>query len=646
MKIRHGLPMSVLCFVIVIVATACPGQPPAKPEEVAPPPPPVVVETLDIISSSDVYRLARDAVLPLAEKYLGMSNTVVLVNMTGFTGSDSWRFKPDVPVKDFNYENFLSKYPYFIDSFEGGMQEAVLSKDGKGFERLRLSSLNPDVRQQVLDGKLVFGTSVLSATSWTELAKNPVNAKLPYTRMLQYSIENVIYERGKYIGILVNFRLLDLSRGTILYNATTVLRTKQFPEDQMASLGQLRLTIPEAQLNAPAAAIARAIKNTDTKAFSNSIALIKNDDFSVFGGFPVTKEDFVVEDWLQGFFASIPDVVTVEKLNKKEYKQPWQLTNSVSNINPVQIGQASDFPGFYGARFLVSYRILWKTLEGTRKSGDGGFELADQILGIYLKIIDLGANNTIVYADFLPLGTFEAMESNVLYRCFSYARKFETPAKTLAEKALLQPGSSLMLINRRMEIANNYVAKNDTVADLLRSRSDSSDTASIWKQYRDTDKVLSAYGTALVEDTSYGEFDQLNILFALNLMSSWFEEGLTGALLARGISVAEKIDELYSRSQIFRLQQASPSDMELRYLSPILLQQWGPSIKSFYNVDKFLYFSFNDNMTPLGKHSKVPAAYALSRFYPLLSDSPDSLQLGLVDVDSGNYLFKQDFNIK
>jgi len=103
---------------------------------------------------------------------------------------------------------------------------------------------------------------------------------------------------------------------------------------------------------------------------------------------------------------------------------------------------------------------------------------------------------------------------------------------------------------------------------------------------------------------------------------------------------------VYARYLLRRTGGRSDSPVEMQSLSPLMLSLWGASIKEYYNVDRIVYFSFMDTMTPEASHIKVPSGSRLARYSPVVSDAPDSLQLPVVNVISGDYSFKRDFPLK
>jgi hypothetical protein len=128
---------------------------------------------------------------------------------------------------------------------------------------------------------------------------------------------------------------------------------------------------------------------------------------------------------------------------------------------------------------------------------------------------------------------------------------------------------------------------------------------------------------------------------SINLMQSWFEDGLVTALLDADANLYEKLESLYSRALV-RLDDEPSTAL----LSPLLLSSWSATVKKYYNLDRIVYFSLMDTKAPASRHVKVPDDCALARYFPFVSFEPDSLQVSVVNVTSGDYEFKRDFPLE
>jgi hypothetical protein len=697
-------------------------------------PPPVTEPEKPIgINTSDVYRLAQEALQPVADQYVERGDRILLAPVWSFYKSDGWRFVPtplEIPqdvfegriqpraqslfkpptglgesrevtllrdifvldsgkkvytlktdvekydelllgrtlagvgysgVDPFVLAEFSGRNPYFIDSLESGMLAAVLKKQGKGFERLQASGVSDDALADHQAGKLVFGTNPLKFSTWKELQDS--NKPNGVQKLLMYSVDNVISAETEYIGFQLTFRLVDVARGgRVLWNGTKTMTSKDFPKEKVPFLGALRLTLPQQGTGAQRDAFARTLRDQGVKMPMNAV-LVKIDDIPVFGSYPVTREDFAVEGALQGLFGSISGVNVVEKLYKRQYKEPWQMAHAVHYVNPLLSGDYAEFQNYYGARYMIGYRVLWKTIQGVQVlKGDKDLELASKILGIYVKVVDMGASGKIVLSDFITLGTDSELDKSVLYRCFQRTKSFTAMATALRDAGVINDTTNIALINRRMEIANTYIGESapaegfmlarlpaGTPDYLMRSSYDAYEVLRIFgkkdEKAAEAAKPASSDGKAEAPKTLTKE-EEWNLAIAVNLMQAWFEDGLATALLAGDAAPNEKLESLYSRYLLRKSGGQNDSTVDLLFLSPLLLSQWGATLKTYYNLDKLVYFSLMETSVPASQHIKTPAGSPLARYFPMVSFEPDSLQVSVVNVSSGDYEYKQDFALK
>ncbi len=636
---------------------------------------------------------------------------------------------------NFSLNEFVKANPYFIDSFESGLLSAVLKKQGKGFERLVTPAMDlkdvPDESQKslkdLLAGRLVFGTDMINFSTWSNVQKTYDPNKI--SKLLMYSINNVVaMGMMDYVGIQVSFRLIDIARGgKILWSGTKSLLSDKFPKEKTPFLGTLRLTIPPQAVSAQKDAFVRSLRDQGVR--SMTAVLMKIDDIPIFGSYPITREDFAVENALEGFFGSFQlsstqTVTIVDKLFPRQYKQPWQLAHAVHYINPVLGGDYTQFKNYYGAQYMIGYRVLWKKIQGVQLlQGEKDLELSGKILGIYIKIIDMADNGRVVLSDFLTLGTDAELDQSVLYRCFARTRSFTGLADALRSAGVVTDTTHTALINRRMEIANNYISditagqtpgnEKPSAEDFILNRiPPGSDQQALMMSYFDAYEVLRTFGEPIpkvppsfwskmgfggkkkAEDT-LTPTQELNLTVAINLMQTWFEDGLCTALVAGDAAPNEKMESLYSRYLILKsVRLANPKAAntdadteEMLYLSPLLISKWismapppvtpaapaaapaagsattagaaaaapaapvAPAatittLKSYYGVDKIIYFSLLETAVPSSAYIQPPSKSPIARYFPLVASDPDSLQVSVVNVNSGDYEFKQDFPLK
>ena len=219
-----------------------------------------------------------------------------------------------------------------------------------------------------------------------------------------------------------------------------------------------------------------------------------------------------------------------------------------------------------------------------------------------------------------------------------------------------------------MEIANNYIGEKTAAEGFILNRlPGGKDQNALMMAYYDAYEVLRTFGQTDEQTTTkkkttsdangqteedWTPAQELNMTMAVNLMQAWFEDGLCTALVTGDAAPNEKMESLYSR---FLLQKSArmaaiPADApdEMLYLSPLLLSKWGSvsPLKSYYGIDKIIYFSLLETGTPASAYIKPPFSSPIARFFPLVASDPDSLQVSVVNVVSGDYEFKQDFALK
>ncbi|MGA2641023.1 MAG: hypothetical protein ABSG21_08970 [Spirochaetia bacterium] len=726
-KFRHFAIPAVLMGLLTLFA-GCPTVP--------------VKEVPVGINNSDVYRLAQEALQPVADQFVERGDRILLVNTTSFYGSDAWRFAPIPPefpqdafeniirpaaretftksdspelkllgnafsletskqdaskkvytlkttaegysdlllgrilhaahwsgINPFSLTEFVHANPYFIDSFESGLLRAVLKKQAKGFERLESAAADQGNLKDRLaqftkdhgEGRIVFGTNPLDFVAWKDMQK-----KYSVSKLLMYSVDNVIVSGTDYIGMQAAFRLVDIARGgRLLWSGTKTMTSEKFPPEKVPFLGAVRLTLPQQVTGGQRDAFGQALKDQGVKLPASAV-LMKIDDIPVFGTYPVTREDFAVENALQGLFSSIPGLTVVEKLYKRQYRQPWQMAHSVHYVTPLLGGDYNEFQNYYGARYMIGYRVLWKDLQGVQViQGDKDLELSGKLLGIYVKVVDMGDSGRIILSDFIPLASDSDLDRSVLYRCYGRTKALAVVPSALRDSGVITDTTRVLLVNRRMEIANNYIGEGTAAEGFITGRMLPPDQKPVTQKtvmmsYFNVYEVLRTFGEkkekkatplpaqggAAAPKETIDQTQELNLTMAVNLMQSWFEDGLCTALTAGDAAPNEKLESLYSRYFVVRSAAPKEPSEELLYLSPLLLSRWGQVLKGFYNVDKLVYFSLLETRTPSSPYIKIPISSPLARFFPLVSTQPDSLQVSVVNIATGDYEYKQDFALK
>ena len=310
---------------------------------------------------------------------------------------------------------------------------------------------------------------------------------------------------------------------------------------------------------------------------------------------------------------------------------------------------------------MIGYRVMWKTLQGVQLlQGDKDLELSGKILGIYVKIMDMADSGRVVLSDYLSFGTDAELDANVLYRCYARTKGFTGLAAALRSSGVVTDATHTSLVNRRMEIANNYIGEKTESEDFILNRlPKGKDQIALMMAYYNAYEVLRTFGQkpaktaeAKEDEQKWTPAQELNMTMAVNLMQSWFEDGLCSALVAGDAAPNEKMESLYSRyllqKSVRLADTAADVPEEMLYLSPLLLSKWGSTapLKSYYGIDKIIYFSLLETGTPASPYIKPPSSSPIARFFPLVAYDPDSLQVSVVNVVSGDYELKQDFPLK
>lgn len=573
-------------------------------------------------------------------------------------------------IAPFSLSEFSRLNPYFIDSLEGGMLAAVLARQAYGFERLSPAKLSAVAQAELRSGALVFGTSELDAMTWQEAMQTGKPG--PSQKMLQYSIENVVTDEKGYVGFWISLRLVDMAGGgKVLWSGSKAMMSKDFPVEMEPFLHGPELVLKEDLTADDSSALAAALKDQGLKGSANAV-LVKLDDISVFGSYPVTREDEAVERALEGYFGKIPGLSVVDKLYKRHYKAPWQYDNTVFNVNPFRGGDYAEFQNYYGARYMIGYRILWKDIQGTRLLDTvARAEITSRVLGIHYRVIDMGARGRIVASRFMKLAGSNDLDKSVLYRCYVQTADFEDLAAALKDAGVSGPGVNSALVNRRMEIAGLYrlgAAGASPAAPSLPSVNAVLDQKALMMAMFDAyDRVdrfddppepapAKSKGTADGSSSSgssgsgSGSDDKLptlkpederTVFAGISLMQSWFEDGLATALVSGDFNVYEKFEPFYSRTA-----RADEERLEDKFLSPLVLGAWNQTLGKYYGIDRVIYYSLMDTRAPQVNHYKLPEGSPLARYFPLASVAPDSLQVSVVNLASGDYEFRRDFSFK
>lgn len=560
-------------------------------------------------------------------------------------------------LSGFNVEDFLALRPYFIEYLENGFVRTIIENSGMGFERLDLVKIKENYMQEIYEEQIVFNTNFLKYDKWEDIKKD-----LGINKILIYSIKNIIDKSNIYIGMSLDFKLLDLDRnGKILWEGNRKAFSRDFPAFRMNELYTPNLTIPENLLQEKIEKI-KTICTDEGIPAPIDVVLLKIDDIPLIGSFPITVEDYAVEFALASQLSKFEDINILEKLYYRLYKKAWQFMNAIYYINPLLGGEYDEFEKYYGARFALGYRVLWKNQVGINFTGaDGEAGLMDKIIGIYVKLIDMLDNGRILYCDFIPIAPAESQENNFIYKSYKEVTdSLVSVIETIDGSGMVLKDEKLVVINKRMELLKNHLENSGTAIDSAYKVIEGADNITrllIYENIYDLLDMNKMWENGEVKkEVSDRTYDRISYILAANIVHSWYEEGLIHALVNKDFSVLEKMESIYSRYQIKnRFENYNIKDNI--FLSPLLLTEWGEYIKWIYDVDKVLYYS------PLEKH-KHEGIYLLppresaavkrkekqdqediAIYLPFLKYDLEWFLFSVLDINTGQYVYNKNFEL-
>ena len=595
---------------------------------------------------SMIYSIGQQAFAPIAEQFIKNRDRVLIVNTgEGFKGVGA-RYsvipekKEDTDVSIQSHDEYIEDHPFFIEYLENGFVRSILKNSGSGFERLNLANYSADYVNWLKEHEYIFNTSQLQYDWWHEIEN-----EFSVTKMLIYSVNRVVDNKNEYVGIQLGLKLIDVANGgKILWDSIENVVSKDYPENKMNHLDHYYVEIPQDSITAFNEDL--AIKMEDME-ISNPIdvILVKIDDISVFGNYPITIEDFIVEQELANKITALQDISVLEKLYKRRYKEEWQLINAVHYINPFMGGEYSEFEQYYGTRYMMGYKILWSEQLGEiETAGTDIINLKEKVLGIYVKIVDMADEGRILLSHFMPVASKDLIETNFIYKSFTAVNSLEQVTAAIEEQGSMEDMEKCVIINKRMEIFKNYLISSDSEYEA---------GINLFNTTRN-DSILTNY------DKVYGIFDDEKLkkikgdiyyILAVHLINGWFEEGLNHLLVNEGYSVIDKLESIYSRYLITEKYQRYGSENNI-FLSPLLLKEWGENIKNFYDVDKIIHYIALEKSVPDSDFvtpdiiTGEAQATELSQYYPILSYELEYLLFSILDVTTGDYLFDRNFNLE
>ena len=606
---------------------------------------------------SMVFDLGFDAFQPIAEKHVEAGDRVLIVNTGQWFQSLGRRFELEEEKKKkkkgeeekatiYEPTEYMVDHPFFTEYFENGIINSILTNQGKGFERLSKTDYMVNYIKELRKNVYVFNTSLLDYDSWESIKKD-----LNVNKILLYSVRRVVDKELDYIGAQLWMKFIDMDKnGRILWDGTKNVTSTNYPNDLIVLLDRLQIDFAKDALSRFETGLGEKIEDEEVE-LPLDIILVKIDDIPVFGNYPITVEDFVLEQQLTTALTNLEGVNVLEKLYKRRYKTDWQLINAVFYINPFLGGDYNGFQNYYGTRYMLGYKILWAEQKGKIEeiSGDT-ISLNEKILGVHLKLIDMTDNGRIIFTHFLPLAPEAALEENFLYNCYKKVDSLDFIIEAVEETGIVSEEEKMVIINMRMEVFKNYLINSSTAYEAMYDMLTTGDEEKFLKQ---EGEILEHY------EKIYWLFDpekrkkvknHIYYIMAAHIVNAWFEEGLTHIFVENGYTVNEKLESIYARYLIQKKYKEEGLEESI-FLSPLLLREWGENIKSFYDIDKVIYYIALERQVPdvefptpeaLGKG---PQAAELSQYYPILSYELSRFLLSVLDVRTGDYVFNRNFDL-
>jgi hypothetical protein len=604
---------------------------------------------------SMIYDIGYDAFSPVAEKYIETGDRVLIVSMgQGFDGAISrYEFKQEDTTEAFTLPEYLADRPFFTEYFEKGFVKSILENQGRGFEKLQLPPPSSDpaldsgslsdwsLADWYINEDLIFNTNPLDFNDWDELKK-----KYNVNKIMMYTVNNVVEKDNDYIGIQVGIKLIDIDeKGLVLNDTIDNVVSLNYPDDKMKSLPRYYLEIPSDSLTAFESKLSEVLSDEGISGSLDAV-MMKNDDIQTLGNYPVTIEDFILEQTLTNSLGSSESINILEKLAKRHYKKNWQLSNAIFNLNPFMGGEYSEFEGYYNTQYMLSYKTLFAEQTGEIKEINmDKLNLNKKILGVHLKLIDMRDHGRIVLSHFLPLAAQADLDENFLYKSFTRVNQLQEIVSAIEEQSVISDSEKAVVINERMEIFKHHLLNSNSAYETMYGLFKNPKNASILTEYDKLYKLLDF-------DKSNQTNGDIYYIMATHIMNSWFEEGLNDLLVNNGYYVVDKLESFYSRYLITEKYSKGGNASTNIFLSPLLLEEWGSDIKDVYDIDKILYYipmekaiKDGDFITPETVASQTTSG-EISQYYPILSYELNKMLFSILDIQTGDYLFNKNFDLE
>ncbi|HOV14478.1 MAG TPA: hypothetical protein PK771_09365, partial [Spirochaetota bacterium] len=368
---------------------------------------------------SMVYSSSAEAIKQsgIANK-LEKSDRVMVINVNRLFTNLPSRFsnsESDKTNEGIDYNSLVELWPHTITMMENGFNQGLLneSSDFGGFEKIDYAKYPNDIPNDykiwLKDNSYVFNTSPFKK----EFLKK-MNEVHGVTKILFYRLDNAVvskinlneenFKTNKYFGALYYFKLIDIknlnSQDTkvnkqqvkILYSGHVTAKSADFPDKNISEISIENLNISKNIKEKLGQLILDKNKNIN-------ITLLKADDIGIFGDYPITNEDFFIEDLIATNIGSIDGITVNEKVGLRQYKYPSVINNSLFNTNPLLASDYREIERFYySTRYILTYRILWANQTIPNKVFDNSIVTKDtqylknNLLGIHFKLIDTTDN--------------------------------------------------------------------------------------------------------------------------------------------------------------------------------------------------------------------------------------------------------------
>jgi len=539
-------------------------------------------------------------------------------------------------AESFQPEKYLEEHPYFLDYIEKGFIKSIINQRGRTYEKLSLPSFKTDYLQSLINEKLVFNTNPLDLNSWQSLEDQ---YSVEVDKLLLYSVVGVIEDDGGYLGIELAVKLIDVDdNGKVLWEDTQVVFSEQFPDEKKIFLTPLTLDFEESLISEKSEKYAEQLEAQELSP-GLDVVLLKIDDIPLFGRYPITQEDFIIEQSISRFIGETEAFSVIDKLVERKYKEYFQYDTAVFYTNPYLGGDYSEFENYYGTQYMLAYRIMWKDQWGVNFFDENGTGLEDHIIGIYLKLIDMNTSE-IVLTDFIPTSSSEELNESFLYNCFQAANLDDAILTQLSSRTLINNNENVVLINKRMEVLSNYLITDRFNKPSLTKELDILTNSELSQLYHDVYKQFIIPESKSVVKAE----NEQNYILAVQIVNSWFEEGLTTSLVNAGFSFIEKIESQYSRYTLTETDSESFARNTV-ILSPIQVDAWSNLIKGIYNIDKIIYYSPLESISDETFHIDPPLAKGVNTYIPKISDTLEWFLFTILDTKTGSFVFDSKLDI-